>query len=302
MRGKSRAGFLGSAAIVAGLLALGTQTWAPVAHESPGSIRPSVAPSATPSTPAPRPSGRITATPSPRGERLDQIGTPIWQPTPPPPPPPPASKRPATPPPTTPPPTTPPPTSSPPTVPDGRGKVLYLSFDDGPHGTWTPQVLQQLAAHGAHATFFLLGNNAAGHADLVQAIRKGGNSVAGHTMSHPDLTKLDNKAVTWQVAQVQKVLGPLKCTRPPYGAVTPRVTGIINGLGQRMQLWDIDTRDWTKPGSTAIANTVLKQARNGAVVLMHDGGGDRSQTVGALKILLPKLKAAGWSLQAIPGC
>lgn len=179
---------------------------------------------------------------------------------------------------------------------------MYLSFDDGPDPTWTPQVLEVLAANGARATFFMVGSAAAEHPALVRTVRASGNSIGNHTYNHADLTKLPDAQVIAQVTKTEKIIGATKCTRPPYGAVTPRVSKLLTGQGQRVQLWDIDTRDWAKPGTAAVIANVLTHAKNGAVVLMHDGGGNRSETLAALQSLLPKLKAAGWRMESIPGC
>lgn len=189
-----------------------------------------------------------------------------------------------------------------PKVPQGQGKVLFLSFDDGPDPTWTPQVLEVLAANKAHATFFMIGSSAAEHTALIRTVRAKGHTVGSHTFTHANLTKLSDAGVISQLARTRAVIGPTTCTRPPYGAVSPRVTTLLAGQGQHAQLWDIDTRDWAKPGVPAIVNSVLTHAKNGAVVLMHDGGGNRSETVAALKTLLPKLRSAGWRLEPIPGC
>lgn len=187
-------------------------------------------------------------------------------------------------------------------VPAGHGKVLHLTFDDGPSPRWTPAVLDILTANGAHATFFMVGKEAAAHPDLVRAVRARGHTVGNHSFDHADLARLTDDAVTRQVSRTRAAIGPSTCTRPPYGAISPRVSSALAALGQRVQLWDIDTRDWARPGSAAIVDSVLAKARNGAVVLMHDGGSDRAQTVEALRVLLPRLTAAGWRFEPVPGC
>lgn len=253
----------------------------PVASSSPRASSPP-SPSSSPSptgppsaTPSPSPTASASPTPLPK-----PAATPTTRPTPKP-----AAK----------------PTPTP-SAPQGQGKVLYLSFDDGPDPTWTPQVLDVLAANKVHATFFMIGSTAAEHPALIRTVRAKGHTVGSHTFTHANLTKLPDAGVISQLAKTRAVIGPTTCTRPPYGAVSHRVTTLLAGQGQHAQLWDIDTRDWAKPGVPAIVTNVLTHAKNGAVVLMHDGGGNRSETVAALKTLLPKLRSAGWRLESIPGC
>lgn len=290
--------FFGSAVVVAAVLAAATQTLA----GPPDTKQAAAAAAHTVSTPSP------VATPaSPK----PSVSTPERSPSPAPTSPPPApEKSPPAPAKSLPasseqspgiPPQSPVPDPSP-AIPPGEGHTLYLSFDDGPDPKFTPTVLQLLADNGAHATFFMIGRSAATHPDLVAEVRAGGHGVADHTMTHADLTKLSTEAARNEVARTAQILGGASCTRPPYGAVNTAVTQIITGLGQRVQLWDIDTRDWSRPGAASIAQRVRSGARDGAVVLFHDGGGDRSQTVQALRTLLPQLRAAGWHLEAIPGC
>lgn len=180
--------------------------------------------------------------------------------------------------------------------------MLHLTFDDGPDPTWTPQVLSVLAKHNAHATFFVLGRAAGAHPGLVADERAAGHSVGNHTTTHPDLTKLSVADITSQWQRTANVIGGTPCARPPYGAVNATVRRVTTGLGYRVQLWDIDTRDWSRPGADVITQRIVDGARPGAVVLLHDGGNDRSQTVAALDAALTRLDAAGWRYEAIPGC
>ncbi|HHU08521.1 MAG TPA: polysaccharide deacetylase family protein [Intrasporangiaceae bacterium] len=180
--------------------------------------------------------------------------------------------------------------------------MMYLSFDDGPHPAWTPKILDLLGQHGAHATFFQIGSEAAQYPTIAARVRSGGNAVGNHTWDHRDLTALPAEGVAAQVTRTTAVIGATRCTRPPMGLTNPAVVAALGRQGQRQQMWDIDTRDWQRPGAARIVDTVVGQARSGAVILMHDGGGDRSQTVDALAQLLPRLTRAGWRLEAIPGC
>lgn len=175
---------------------------------------------------------------------------------------------------------------------------IALTFDDGPHPVWTPKVLGLLAKHDARATFFVLGQWADRWPDLVRGEVAEGHEVCLHSYSHAVFTRLSPARVASDLARNFQAIaglvpGPVRWFRPPYGAVNARVRQQVSALGYRMVLWDVDTRDWQRPPAEVIAARILSGARDGAVILMHDGGGDRSRTVAALAIALPRLKARG---------
>ncbi|WP_427885451.1 polysaccharide deacetylase family protein [Kribbella sp. GL6] len=177
----------------------------------------------------------------------------------------------------------------------GHGKVVYLTFDDGPDRVWTPRVLAMLAKHGAHATFFMLAQHSRRFPDLVDEVRAAGDAVGNHSVSHPKLTKLSPASLHAQVANgIQS-----RCFRPPYGATDHRVLTEIHRDGLQQVLWDVDPRDWSRPGVAMIVKRVLAAVKPGAIVIMHDGGGNRSQTVAALDQLLPDLAARGYGFPAL---
>lgn len=194
-----------------------------------------------------------------------------------------------------------PPTPADPPAPASRGKVIYLTFDDGPDPEWTPQILQLLTENHATATFFDIGENVVGHQYLVRDIRAQGSQVGNHTWDHPSLPGLTNSQITRELDRTDHIQGVARCVRPPYGATNNRVNALIRARGQRVELWNVDTRDWARPGVAAIVQQLL-DARSGSTVLMHTGGGNRSETVAALRYALPKLRAEGFVLQGIPGC
>ncbi len=179
-----------------------------------------------------------------------------------------------------------------------RGGVVYLTFDDGP-GPYTPAILNILRATHSTATFFELGFRQAQYPAEAARIRAQGSNVGNHTYSHPNLTKLTPTQIQWQLAH-----GPHShCVRPPYGATNATVQRILSQLGLRQVLWSVDTRDWSRPGITHIVETATgPQVRAGTIVLMHDGGGDRSQTVAALPQIITALQHQGYVIRRIPGC
>lgn len=176
-----------------------------------------------------------------------------------------------------------------------RGKVLYLTFDDGPHPVWTPKVLRLLARYHARATFFMLGREVSAHPGLALRVRRAGHPVGNHTRNHRHLPQLSPTRIRAEIAG-----GPRShCFRPPFRETNAVVRRAAADQGMREILWDVDTLDWTKPGTAAIKRAVLRNLHPGAVVLMHDGGGDRSQTVAALTKLLPILQSRGYTLRPL---
>ncbi|MGH9307301.1 MAG: polysaccharide deacetylase family protein, partial [Acidimicrobiales bacterium] len=132
-----------------------------------------------------------------------------------------------------------------------------------------------------------------------------GNVVADHTWSHPDLTKLAISAYPGQIDRTLKLLASLTgrstpCTRPPYGAINPTVVQQLNARGQTPVLWSADTKDYTRPGVAAIVHGALLGLHDGSIILMHAGGGDRSQTVAALPIIIHSIQAQGYRI--VPIC
>jgi peptidoglycan/xylan/chitin deacetylase (PgdA/CDA1 family) len=175
-------------------------------------------------------------------------------------------------------------------------KVIFLTFDDGPDPTWTPEILQILAKHKAKATFFELGQMIHAHPGLREKVLAGGNTIGNHSISHPRLTWVSAARRHHEIFD-----GPKShCFRPPYGATNAKVRADIKAAGMIQVLWNVDPRDWTRPGSSAIVHRVLNHAKGRKIVLMHDGGGNRSETVAALDKLLPILKAQGYSFPAMP--
>lgn len=177
----------------------------------------------------------------------------------------------------------------------GNKKVIFFSFDDGPDPVWTPKILQVLKKYGAHATFFQLGKNQALHPGLREQILADGNTIGSHSITHPQLTAISAAQRHHEIFD-----GPQsKCFRPPYGASNPKVRADIKAAGMAQVLWDVDPRDWAKPGTNAIAHNIMTHAHRHNIVLMHDGGGERAQTVAALDKVLPLLKAQGYSFPAM---
>lgn len=181
-------------------------------------------------------------------------------------------------------------------------KVIALTFDDGP-SQYTPQMLDILKAKGAHATFFDVGTQSKGRGDIERRIVAEGHQLASHSNTHPNMPTLSTDALRAELKAGFDQLAAngtnTRMLRSPYGAFTNADWDRAGDLISANVLWDIDTLDWKRPGAQAIADTVLSQAHNGAIVLMHTGGGDRSQTVEALPLIIDGLKARGYEFVTV---
>jgi peptidoglycan/xylan/chitin deacetylase (PgdA/CDA1 family) len=178
-------------------------------------------------------------------------------------------------------------------------KYVYLSFDDGPHPTYTAQVLDILSRYQVRATFFEIGQNATRYPALTRRTHLRGHSVQNHTWSHPDLRRVSAATFRSQVLRTDTAIRAQtgytpRCLRPPYGGVNATVRSRATALGKKIRLWTVDPQDWARPGSSVIARRVLDNVRPGSIILLHDGGGNRSQTVAALPTILRTLKARGY--------
>ncbi|MFG2096276.1 polysaccharide deacetylase family protein [Streptomyces sp. NPDC048612] len=178
-------------------------------------------------------------------------------------------------------------------------REVFLTFDDGPHPAHTPDILRILRRHDTRATFFVIGENAVEFPGLLHALADDGHAVANHTWSHPQLTTLPPGAVHSELgrtsALIEDVLGTAPdLARAPYGDWDDPSLSICNALGMSPVGWAVDSQDWTAPGAETIAYTVLDALHPGAIVLSHDGGGERSQTVEALDWYLPRLLDEGY--------
>jgi peptidoglycan/xylan/chitin deacetylase (PgdA/CDA1 family) len=177
---------------------------------------------------------------------------------------------------------------------DPSQRMVALTFDDGPSGR-TPAILRVLAHHHAHATFFVVGRSTRGMEPVMRHVAASGNELADHTYSHADLLALGapgrTRQLQWTQALVERATGVQpRFFRPPYGATGPEVNRLGRSLGLIPVLWSVDSRDWQLPGTRAIVRRVLANVRPGAIVLMHDGGGDRQETLRALPAILRALE------------
>lgn len=179
-------------------------------------------------------------------------------------------------------------------------RTVALTFDDGPDPQWTPQVLAVLRRYDAVATFCMVTKNVRAHPELVGDVVDAGMRLCDHTRTHPaDLTVLPEDQQESEIVGARKDMAaatdaPVAYFRAPGGHFSPPVLDLAAHHDMQPLGWSVDPRDWEQPGVPAIVYAAQKGVHPGAVILMHDGGGRRQETVEALEVLLPWLVAQGY--------
>jgi peptidoglycan/xylan/chitin deacetylase (PgdA/CDA1 family) len=179
-----------------------------------------------------------------------------------------------------------------------RKNAVALTIDDGPHPMWTPKVLDLLAEHEVRATFSVIGEQAQAYPKLVRRVVRAGHGICNHSMTHPQpFGARSTAAIRREIVDAQSAISDAAGEEPelfrsPGGSWTEAVLDVADELGLAPVGWSVDPRDWSMPGTNAIEHTLL-QAQAGDILLCHDGGGNRAQTVAALDAVLPQLSAEG---------
>ncbi|MEV6692132.1 polysaccharide deacetylase family protein [Micromonospora sp. NPDC051196] len=185
------------------------------------------------------------------------------------------------------------------------GAEIALTVDDGPHPEWTPPLLDLLHRHGVRATFFLIGDRVRERPDLAREVLAAGHLIGNHSMSHPQpfaaLTRPDLRA---QIEHAQREIEDATGVTPslfraPGGNWSSTVLRTTAALGLTPVDWTVNPSDWRSPGVPRIVRT-LSRTRPGQIMLCHDGGGDRSQTIAALAEVLPRLTDRGLRFVTVP--
>ncbi|WP_407912373.1 polysaccharide deacetylase family protein [Kitasatospora sp. NE20-6] len=182
-------------------------------------------------------------------------------------------------------------------------RLVALTLDDGPDPVHTPLVLDILHKYGIRATFFLIGENAARQPALVREIARQGHHIANHTWTHPDLRSVTETQIRDELRRTSDLLGEATGRTPtwfraPGGDWSDVSLQVCADLGMRPMGWSVDPQDWSRPGTSLITTRVLAAIGPGSIVLNHDGGGDRSQTIAALETYLPVLLDEGYRFTA----
>jgi peptidoglycan/xylan/chitin deacetylase (PgdA/CDA1 family) len=184
-----------------------------------------------------------------------------------------------------------------------RRREVALTLDDGP-SRHTPEILRVLRRMHAAATFFVIGRSARAYPQLVAAEVRAGCEVEDHTENHPPLGLLSTSAQTAEITRAAQAIHeagapyPL-LLRPPYGSFDQATLQILHAHRILMVLWSADTKDYALPGVHRIIYTAVSGARPGAIILMHDGGGNRAETVAALPRIITRLRQRGFRLVTV---
>jgi peptidoglycan/xylan/chitin deacetylase (PgdA/CDA1 family) len=178
-------------------------------------------------------------------------------------------------------------------------KVVALTIDDGPSPAYTPQILRILRRYGVIASFSMVGLSAAAYPGVAREVAAAGHMIVNHTWNHYNLGYMSAAGVRDEIARATDAIHAATGKRPgmfraPYGVWPPAVFSCCAQARLTPLAWSVDPRDWSRPGVRAIVRDIVSDTRTGSVILEHDGGGNRSQTVAALKIWLPRLLDAGY--------
>jgi peptidoglycan/xylan/chitin deacetylase (PgdA/CDA1 family) len=184
-------------------------------------------------------------------------------------------------------------------------KAVALTFDDGPNPTFTPQILNLLQEAEGKATFYMIGKHMKEHPEIVKDVHLQGHEIGNHTYSHPYLTQLHKdeclREITVTHHLIKEMTGVTPTTfRPPYLDYNNDTHSIISKWRYRtIGALNLDAEDWVQPGVEHIVSKTINHIKNGAILLFHDGFGDRSQTVEALRQLIIELKSKDYQLVTV---
>jgi peptidoglycan/xylan/chitin deacetylase (PgdA/CDA1 family) len=186
----------------------------------------------------------------------------------------------------------------------GAGREVALTFDDGP-GPYTEEILDILIGHRAPATFFPVGLAIDEYPDEVRREASAGFAIGDHTQGHVKMAGLppaeQESQLLEQAADLRRLGAPFpRLFRPPFGEYDANTLKLLRREKMLMVLWTVETADYERPGEGAILQHVLEEVHPGAIVLLHDGGGDRSETVTALPKVIEELRARGYRLVTVP--
>ncbi len=192
------------------------------------------------------------------------------------------------------------------------GRILYsvqtkkrwiaFTFDDGPDPIYTQQILRVLKRHAAHATFFVVGQQARAYPKLLRELVGEGNEIGNHTERHPQEGRLTADEITSCDSVIHGILGVTPVLlRPPGGRLSDRIVDLAERTQHIivMWTWDVDPRDWSQPGVMRIFSRIVENADPGDIVIFHDGGGPRTQTVKAVDMILETLSQQGYKFVTV---
>jgi peptidoglycan/xylan/chitin deacetylase (PgdA/CDA1 family) len=182
---------------------------------------------------------------------------------------------------------------------DGGRKAIALTIDDGPSPLYTPQVLRILEKYKVKASFSMIGENVTYYPEMAREVADAGHMIVNHTWNHADLALLSAAQTRSEIASaadaIHKAVGKTPTMfRAPYGAWSRSALEYCASEHLTPLDWSVDPRDWAMPGVREIVTNIMANTRTGSIILEHDGGGNRSETVAALKIVIPRLLDEGY--------
>lgn len=184
------------------------------------------------------------------------------------------------------------------------GKRIALSFDDGPHPSFTPRILSLLDKYGIKATFFMIGCNVALYPEAAKAVSKAGHEIGNHTYSHPHMRAITLGELRDEVEKTEKILwehgiGKPKLFRPPEGFRSKEQVAALESAGYQTIIWSLDTHDWQGRRVDEIVSVVLDGVQGGDILLFHDYTSKENTTITALEHLIPKLLKDGYEFVTV---
>lgn len=189
---------------------------------------------------------------------------------------------------------------------DTEVKVIALTYDDGPYPPYTNQLLDILDRYQVKATFFQIGRKIEQHPEIVQMLVARGDELANHSYSHKDMMFKPREYLLSEIEKTDKLLRDYGVKqdsisfRPPWGRRFVVLSYLLSQMHKKLIMWDVDSQDYEKTHSVQdIANQVINNVRSGSIVVMHDGGGDRSKTVAATDIIVNTLQSKGYEFKTV---
>jgi peptidoglycan/xylan/chitin deacetylase (PgdA/CDA1 family) len=183
---------------------------------------------------------------------------------------------------------------------DDGPDVIALTIDDGPSPVYTPQVLSILEKYDIKAAFSMVGENVTYYPSIAREVADAGHTIVNHTWNHANLMSMKRSKLPGEVDRAADAIHSATGQRPgmfraPYGAWSPILLDYCESEKLTPLDWSVDPQDWARPGVSKIVKTIMGTTKTGSIILEHDGGGDRSETVAALKIVIPRLIDEGYT-------
>ncbi|WP_336785268.1 polysaccharide deacetylase family protein [Paenibacillus sp. MMO-177] len=184
-------------------------------------------------------------------------------------------------------------------------KAVAFTFDDGPNPIYTPELLEIFAEAGGKATFYMIGEQIAAHPEVARLVHEQGHEIGNHSYTHPNMTELSDQEFESELSRTEELIKQVTGTRAatmrlPYLAGDERVHAMLEREGYpSIGALNMDAKDWDMPGVDHILDATRKAVRNGGILIFHDGFGDRSQSVEAVRVLTKELTASGYKLVTV---